>query len=196
MSEPRTATPARYDRVAMSLHWLVGAALVAQIIFGYLLDDIAPRGTPDRGAVINLHKSIGIVLALLAAARIAWRLRHPAPAWPASLSPRQRLAADWSHHALYACMVVVPLAGYVASNFSKHGVRFFGVMLPPWGPDLPAVYAALGNVHVATAALFAILVALHVAAALKHRFFDRDDVFDRMWPGHAPAIDRADAPTR
>jgi len=36
----------RYDAVAVALHWLIGVALLAQISFGFLLDEIAPRGTP------------------------------------------------------------------------------------------------------------------------------------------------------
>ena len=49
----------RYDAVAVALHWLIGVALLVQITFGFLLDEIAPRGTPSRSAVINLHKSFG-----------------------------------------------------------------------------------------------------------------------------------------
>lgn len=71
--------PTRYSRAAMLLHWVVGAALLAQIGFGFLLDEIAPRATPARAGVIGLHKSFGLVLALLVVARLAWRLRHPAP---------------------------------------------------------------------------------------------------------------------
>jgi len=75
----------RYDAVAVALHWLIGVALLAQITFGFLLDEIAPRGTPSRSAVINLHKSFGLVLAVAILARLAWRLGHRAPPWPATM---------------------------------------------------------------------------------------------------------------
>lgn len=180
MINPVDAT--RYGRVAVALHWLIGLALLGQIAFGFLLDDIAPRATPARTGVINLHKSFGIVLGLLIAARLAWRLTHRLPAWPASLPDWQRKAALAVHHALYACMVVMPLSGYVGSNFSKHGVRFFGTTLRPWGPDLPEVYAFFNGIHIVTAWLFGLLIAAHVAAALKHGFVDRDGVMSRIWP--------------
>ena len=172
----------RYDRVTVTLHWLIGLALLAQIGFGFLLDDIAPRGTPDRAATINLHKSLGIVLGVLILARLGWRLRHKPPAWPATMSAFQQRAATFGHRALYACMLVMPLSGYVASNFSKHGIRFFGVMLKPWGPDLPQVYDFLGGVHGVTALVFALLIVGHVAMALKHALMDRDGVFSRILP--------------
>ncbi len=172
----------QYSRVASLLHWFIGIALLAQISFGYLLDDLAPRGTPSRGTVINLHKSVGIVLGLLILLRLLWRLRHAPPAWPSSMSAVQRRAAQLGHVALYVCMVVMPLSGYVASNFSKHGVKFFGLALRPWGADLPAVYKVFNGLHEITALLFTALVVGHVLMALKHALLDRDGVFKRMSP--------------
>ncbi len=173
-------SPERYDTVARVLHWLIGVALIGQIVFGFLLDDLAPRGTPARAPVINLHKSIGLVLLALALLRLAWRLRHRPPAWPATMSRAARSAATWGHRALYGAMLALPVAGYVASNFSQHGVKFFGIVLAPWGPNLPPVYAFFNGLHVALAWAFALLVAGHVAVALHHRLVRRDGIFERM----------------
>ena len=175
----------RYDRVAAALHWLIGALLIAEIAFGLLLDEIAPRGTPARAGVINLHKSFGIVLGVLIIARIAWRLAHVAPPWPASMSMRKQRAAHLGHLALYACMVIAPLAGYLGSNFSKHGVRFFGTTLAPWGPDWPAAYSFLVGVHDVSTYLLLVLTAGHVAMALKHALVERDGIFQRIVPWRA-----------
>ena len=174
---------ARYGRVAMALHWSIGALLLAQIAFGFLLDEIAPRGTPDRAGVINLHKSFGIVLGVLILARLAWRVLHRPPAWPESMSALQRRAAGIGHGLLYACMIVMPISGYVGSNFSKHGVRFFGHLLKPWGPDLPQVYAVFNGLHIATAFILSGLIVGHILVTLKHVLVDRDSVLARMWPG-------------
>lgn len=174
-----TAAP-RYDRVAAGLHWLIALWLLAQIAFGFLLDDLAPRGTPSRGLFINLHKSSGMVLFGLIAVRLWWRLRHAPPALPASISAAQQRMATLGHRALYACMLVMPLSGYVASNFSKHGVKFFGLALKPWGPDLPAVYGVFNQLHVLTAWLFTALIVGHVAMALKHHLIDKDGLLARM----------------
>jgi cytochrome b561 len=179
---PTPMQPQRYGSTAMLMNWLIGLALLAQIAFGFLLDDIAPRGTPGRAAVINLHKSTGIVLGLFIVARLLWRLRHAAPEWPASMPAWQRSAAVLGHRALYACMFLMPLSGYLGSNFSKHGVKFFGLALRPWGPDLPRVYDAFNGLHIATAWVFSALILGHVVMALKHALVDRDAVFSRMWP--------------
>lgn len=182
---PETDEAQHYTRTAVLMHWLLGLALLAQIGFGFSLDAIAPRGTPARAATINLHKSFGIALFVLIVARVLWRWRHRPPAWPASMPAWQQGAAAWGHRALYACMLVMPLSGYIASNFSKHGVRFFGTPVPPWGPDLPQVYQLFNGLHVATAFIFTALIAGHVLAALKHAWIDHDGVFSRMWPGAA-----------
>jgi cytochrome b561 len=176
----------RYDRVAAWLHWGIGALLLVEIAFGLLLDEIAPRGTPARAAVINLHKSFGIVLGVLIVARIAWRLTHAPPPWPASMSAARRRAANAGHVALYACMLVAPLAGYLGSNFSKHGVRFFGVVLTPWGPDWPRAYAVLVGVHDASTYLLLALTVGHIAMALRHALVERDGIFDRIVPWLSP----------
>ncbi len=172
----------RYDRVAIALHWLIGVALLLQIAFGFLLDEIAPRNTPERAGVINLHKSIGITLGVLIVLRLIWRIAHSPPPLPAGLPRWQRTAAHWNQWALYACMVLMPSSGYIASNFSKYGVKFFGISFAPWGPQSKAVYEFFNGVHVVTAFVFAGLITLHIAAALKHAFIERDHVVARMWP--------------
>jgi cytochrome b561 len=96
------------------------------------------------------------------------------------MSATEQALATWGHRLLYVVMVALPLAGYVASNFSKHGIKFFNVLLlPPWGPDLPPVYRFFNGLHVLLAFLLAALVIGHVAAALRHRL-RRDGVFQRM----------------
>jgi cytochrome b561 len=175
----------RYDRVAAWLHWGIGALLLAEIVFGLLLDDIAPRGTPARAGVINLHKSFGIVLGVLIVLRIVWRLAHTAPPWPPSMSAARQRAANAGHVALYACMVVAPLSGYVGSNFGRYGVRFFGAELPPWGPDWPRAYAFLVGVHDVSSYLLLALTIGHVAMALRHALVERDGTFDRIVPWHS-----------
>jgi len=184
-----TAARSRYDRVAAWLHWGIGALLLAEIVFGLLLDDIAPRGTPARAGVINLHKSVGIVLGVLIVLRIVWRLGHAPPPWPPSMSAARQRAANAGHVALYACMLVAALSGYIGSNFSRHGVRFFGAELAPWGPDWPRAYAFLVGVHDVSSYLLLALTIGHVAMALRHALVEHDGIFDRIVPWHSSRRD-------
>ena len=178
---PQRAAHERYTRTAIVLHWLIGIALLSQMAFGWIIAEI-PRNTPARGFYVNLHKSTGITLGLLIVLRLLWRLWHRPPALPAALPRWQRSAAHASHRLLYALMLLMPLSGYVASNFSAHGVHYFGHTLAPWGADLPAVYRAINGLHIVTAYVLAALIALHVLAALQHALLERDGIFSRMWP--------------
>jgi len=170
----------RYNRTARSLHWLIAVLLLGQFVFGWWLGDI-PRNTPARGYYINLHKSMGILIGLLIVLRIVWRLKHSAPPLPQSLPRWQHRLAAASHHGMYLCMVVMPLSGYLASNFSKHGVKFFNTfLLPPWGSDDKQLYAVFNQTHKITAVVLLALVVLHVLAALQHGL-RRDGIISRMW---------------
>jgi cytochrome b561 len=171
----------RYTRVAIALHWVIAALVLAQIAFGWYLRDV-PRGTPARTVYVNLHKSTGLTLGLLIVLRLGWRLTHKAPPLPPAVPHWQRAAARASHFALYACMIIMPAAGYLASNFSKFGVNYFNrILLPPWGPDDRKIYAIFNTTHVVTSYILVALIALHVLAALRHLHL-RDGVFPRMWP--------------
>jgi cytochrome b561 len=173
-------TAARYTNTAITLHWLLALALFAQIAFGWFLGDV-PRGTPERTIYVNLHKSTGMLIGLLILLRVYWRLRHPAPPLPSSMPMWERVAAKWSHVLLYTCMIVMPVSGYVASNFSKYGVNFFNsIKLPPWGVDNAAIYGVFNTTHMVTSFVFVVLIAAHALAALRH-LFRRDGVFRRMW---------------
>ncbi|MGH8820325.1 MAG: cytochrome b [Rhodoferax sp.] len=170
----------RYTRTTIVLHWFIGIALLAQLAFGWIVSEI-PRHTPARGYYVNLHKSVGITLGILILLRLAWRLTHRPPAMPSFMEKWQRLAALATHRLLYVLMVAMPTLGYVASNFSEHGVKFFGHPLPPWGPDLPAVYKLLNGAHIVCAYVLATVIALHVLAALQHAVIKRDGIFWRIW---------------
>lgn len=170
-----------YTRTAILLHWLLGATLLGLLVFGWVVADI-PRHTPARGYYVNIHKSIGITLGILTVLRLAWRLTHRPPPMPASVARWQQRAAHAMHWLLYALMLLIPLLGYTASNFSKFGVKFFGHSLPPWGSDLPTVYKLFNGAHTVCAYILAILIGFHVLAALYHAVVRRDGILSSMWP--------------
>ena len=92
---------ARYGWPAVAFHWVIGLALLAQIAFGFLLDEIAPRGTPARTAMINLHKSFGLILAVVIVARLRGDCGMRRRRWPARCpSGTQRAATDRTPGAL------------------------------------------------------------------------------------------------
>jgi len=184
-----------YTRTAKILHWLIGIALLAQITLGLWMITIPKTPIGVRAGWFNVHKSIGITLAVLILVRILWRLFHQAPPLPATMPKWQRVAAKANHLLLYACMIVMPVSGYLGSSFTKYPILYLGIKLPQWGWDSPALKDLFSQIHYVTVIIFIALIALHVAAALKHWLIDRDGIMRRMWfaPREAPVADIAPA---
>jgi len=195
LEDPVGTTEARrYTLTAIVLHWLIGIAVFAQIGLGLWMIGI-PKSPPGvRAYWFNVHKSIGITIGVLVLVRIAWRLAHRPPALPSTMAAWQRIGAKISHYALYACMIVMPVSGYLGSSFTKYPIKYFGHTLPHWGWDSPALKELMSQIHFVTACIFVTLIVLHIAAALKHRFVDRDGVFERMFPLFTKRPRHASAP--
>jgi cytochrome b561 len=172
----------RYDQIAMTLHWLIAIGVIAQIILGLWMIEI-PKSPPGARAYwFNLHKSIGMTLGVLIVMRLSWRLTHQPPPLPSTVPRWQVRAARVSHWLLYACMITMPLAGYLGSTFSGYPIKYFGLPVPGWGWKDEALKEFFSTVHFVAAVAFISLIKLHVLAALKHLWFDRDGVFHRMLP--------------
>ena len=182
MSDQRTVATHRYDQVAMALHWLVAIGVIAQIALGLWMLDIPKLPAGVRASWFNLHKSIGITVGMLIVVRLSWRLTHRPPPLPSTMPRWQVRAAKASHWLLYACMLTMPLSGFLGSIFSGYPIRYFGTTLPNWGWKDDAAKEFLSTVHFVAAIMFVSLIKLHVLAALKHLFIDRDGVFHRMLP--------------
>ena len=176
----------RYTRTAIALHWLIAIAVVVQFAWGWWMQGIPKQPVGPRVDAFNLHKSIGMSIFALMALRILWRIGHPPP--PMRAMPRwQSQIARWNHWLLYAVLVVQPLSGYLGSEFSGYPVKYFGVTLPAWGGKDVALKDLMSNVHLAASWVIGAAVALHIAAALKHAFVDRDRLLARMGIGRRDA---------
>jgi cytochrome b561 len=177
-----------YTRTAIVLHWLIAVCAFGQITLGLWMIAI-PKSPPGMRAYwFNVHKSVGITLGVLILARVLWRLAHRAPPLPLTMPDWQRITAKASHFLLYLCMLTMPLTGYLGSSFTKYPILYFGMRLPHWGWDAPALKELCSQIHFATVIGFMMLIAIHIAAALKHLFVVRDGVFQRMWPWAARSV--------
>lgn len=172
----------RYTKTAIWLHWLIAALIVASFSLGVTMVDI-PGLTPTKLKYFSWHKWLGITILALACVRLLWRLAHPAPSYLDNMPRWQQAAADLTHYLLYALIVAIPLSGYFYSLAAGVPVVYLGVVpLPVFiGPD-PELKALLKQVHYVLNVMLLAAVVLHVAAALKHHFIDRDDVLRRMLP--------------
>ena len=182
-----TASPrTRYDPIAITFHWLLALAIVGSFCVGLYMSDLPM--SPARLKLFNWHKWAGITILALSAVRLLWRLAHrppvdvPMPLW-------QRRAAHATHIVLYGLFFIVPLAGWAYSSAAGFPVVVFGVIpLPDFVPVDKALAEVLKSRHQMLAFALAAVVLLHIAAALKHQFLDRDGLLQRMWPRKTSVI--------
>lgn len=171
----------RYGNVSIAFHWLI--ALMISGAFGVGLYMTELPLSPDKLKIYSWHKWAGVTIFALVVLRTLWRLAHPAPAMPGSMSNTQRKLAAAGHLLLYVLMFAVPLTGWLMSSAKGYQTVWFGA-LPI--PDLLGKDKYLGElletVHRLLNYLMALVVLGHIGAALKHHFKDRDDVLLRMLP--------------
>lgn len=182
----------RYTKAAVALHWLVAALIAVNLVLGVSMARLPI--SPRKLEWYLVHKSIGLTVFLLTGLRLGWRATHRPPAM-VPMPDWQRRAAAATHALLYALMFAIPISGWLYS--SATGVQVVYLGLVPL-PDLVHKSRALGDVllvvHVTLNSLLGLLVCIHVAAALRHHFVDRDEVLLRMLPGldaPSPGVGRA-----
>jgi len=182
---------ARYNTVAMSLHWLIAALLITNIGLAWYFNTLHGLA---KSAPVQLHKSIGITVLILSLARLAWRLVSPPPALPASVTGWERWSALTVYVLFYVVMIGMPLTGWAMVSASNL-IHVFPIMLygvvhwPAIGPlttlapaKMKAAHETFEAAHGLLAKLAYGLIVLHVGAALRHQFLKRDEVVWRMVP--------------
>jgi len=175
----------RWGAVSIGLHWLTLLLVLALVLVGFLMQELA--NSPTKIQVYALHKSFGLAVLALTLLRLLWRLLARAPA-PVPGTPRwQAAVASGTHAVLYAILLAMPLSGWLYNSASGFPLRFFNLFALPklsgYDADLKAfALAAHEWLFIALAAI----VALHAAAALKHHYLDRDATLSRMLPGLPP----------
>ena len=171
-----------YTRTAIGLHWLIAALIVAAFSLGVTMVDI-PGLTPTKLKYFSWHKWLGVTILALACVRLLWRLTHPAPPYLDSMPAWQRKAAHSLHLLLYVLIIAIPLSGYFYSLAAGVPVVYLGILPLPVLIDAdPELKVLLKQLHYALNMTLLAAVILHVAAALKHHFIDRDDTLRRMLP--------------
>ena len=175
----------RYHSVAIILHWIMAIAFLLMLGSGLVMTSLE-LSKSLKFSMYQWHKSLGVVLLLTFFVRIAWRLFHKPPALPARIKGLEAFAAKAGHWALYACMLIMPLSGWVIVSASVYGLPtiVFGWFEWPHIPDLTGnmiIKEGAEEVHEIMAWIFIALIAGHVAAVIKHAVIDKENIAARMW---------------
>lgn len=173
---------AGYTAIARLFHWSTAALVLVMIPIGIVMANF--NAGPAQDTLYHLHRSIGAVLLPLVLARLLYRVSHPPPPLPATISASQRLAAGITHWALYGLLLLQAMVGWIATSAYRAPILVFWLFeLPPiWPVDRP-LSENLFAVHRVMGVALLGLIGLHVGAALFHHFVLKDAVLRRMVRG-------------
>lgn len=179
----------KYTPVGVTFHWVMAGVVIYQLVSGWLMQRYLVGS--DKLEAYALHSEIGLTLLLLGALRLLWRLIVPGPINDADNQGWRSMIAHAIHAAFYALFTILPISGWMMWSAIQPAreLRLAGIVPVPAMPfqDLSPEWQfwlldVTEDVHVASVILLALLVPAHAAAAVKHHFWDRDDVFEGMLP--------------
>jgi cytochrome b561 len=182
------AQPKRYSTVAIVLHWLLALVILAMFVVGIYMTDLP--FSPLRLKLYNWHKWAGVTFLALTLLRMLWRITHRPPALPVAVTRTmpgwQNRAYHATHHLMYALFFAVPLVGWAYSSAAGFPIVLFGqIPLPDLLPANKELADLVKPLHELSALALMTLAGLHIAAALKHQWVDRDGLLTRMLPKYA-----------
>lgn len=175
----------RYSNTAIILHWILALAFIMMLSSGLLMHELPNQ---MRFTVIQLHKSLGVIVLLTMIIRVAVRSFNTPPALPNELSNRDKILAKMGHLGLYAAMIIMPLSGWVmVSSYSfNRPTMVFNLFEWPHIAGLAgneAVNALSKTTHEITGYVLIGFISVHIAAVIKHMIIDRINLLPRMGIG-------------
>ncbi len=180
----------RYSSIAIFLHWSIALLIIGQIVGGLVMVEFLGKGSALKFEIYQWHKSFGILILALSILRLLWCLTHRPPSLPDKMPGWERRLAGFTHIAFYGFLISMPLVGWAMVSVSPLGIStylFETIRLPHmpfWeGQDnLVDLENLFKQIHEYMGFAMIGLLLLHIGAALKHHFHDRDDILSRMLP--------------
>lgn len=174
------STSSRYGAGVQAFHWLTVILVLAAYVLSkgdrYSLYSAAADG------LRRIHETLGVLVFIVVVLRLLWRLfdstpaKHPMPRWMAA-------AATLIHFALYALLIGIPVTAVLGTWLNGLPVTLLGFDITPQIAQSHGVGQLIIEIHTALGNAILWLAGVHAAAALYHRFYLRDDVFQSMAPG-------------
>jgi len=173
-------TPESFGILTKTLHWVMALLVIGLLAVGLLMGGL-DGGTKFK--VYALHKSFGICVLALVFVRVIWHVYSRKPGFVEGMKPWEKLAAHAAHVFLYIAMFVMPLSGWLMSSAKGYTVTVFSTVdLPHLIAESDMLAKLFSQTHQLLAYALIAAVAVHIGAALKHHFINKDATLKRMMP--------------
>jgi cytochrome b561 len=179
--------PRRYHGFAITLHWVMALAFFAMLASGIVMENFELEQSL-KFQMFQWHKSLGVLLLLAAVLRLTIKLTTKQPPLPEAMKPLEKKAAKAGHWAFYGWMFALPLAGWVIVSASPYGLPTIVFGWFEW-PHIPGIAANEAieefaeETHALLAYSFMALIAMHIAAVIKHAVVEKENLLPRMGIG-------------
>ncbi|MBY5933952.1 cytochrome b [Tateyamaria omphalii] len=171
-----------YGAMSRLNHWVLALAMIGMLGFGlYLEYSGLPR--EEKRPLVGIHRSLGVLVLILGLWRVGWRLFRGFPGAVGNMPAWQERAARTAHWVLLAGILLMPASGVAFTVFRGNALSVFGWFEIPAQAEIPWIVSSASFVHTYLGHALAFIVVLHIAAALKHHFVDRDLTLRRMTSG-------------
>ena len=184
-----------YTTTAKWFHWISAILVFFQLSSGIWMTQAIQNITLRSSAwkMYQNHKSIGILLLLLTIIRIFWRIKNPPPDHKKWLQDWEAKAANIAHKALYTLLLLTPLLGWLMVSSSPLKIPTILLNWLDW-PHIPipekidslSIYQWSKTTHQVSGIVLGIIVGIHLTAALKHHFYDKNSILKSMTTNRIP----------
>jgi len=171
-------TEQRYGIITICIHWIMALLLIGMLALGLYMTDLPTSALKIK--LFGLHKEFGILILMLVLVRLFWRLSNKSPSLN-SLPTWERLAARAVHWAFYGFMFALPISGWLITSAANLPISFFGLFtLPNLIAPSEQLKSLFGEIHEWLAYGLIATICLHIVAALKHHFINKDNILKGM----------------
>ena len=174
------STSSRYGAGAQAFHWLT----VVLVLAAYALSkgDRYSLYSAAADGLRRIHETLGVLVFIVVVLRLLWGLIDSTPAklpMPRSMAAAAKLV----RFALYALLVAIPATAVLGTWLEGLPVTLQGFDIAPQIAQARGLGQLIIEIHTTLGDAILWVAGVHAAAALFHRFYLRDEVFQSMAPG-------------
>ena len=154
--------------------------MISLIIIGWYTSGLDDE-TVLYWRMLDLHITLGLAMLFLFLVKVIWMYFSPTPDYVSSLAPWERVSARVVHKLFLLAIVLIPLAGFMYTASDGEPINLYDLVeIPAIGEFTKGTRNILYDVHMYMAYGCAVLIVIHILAALKHHYIDMDDTLRRM----------------
>ena len=172
-------TSESYGTLTIILHWLMAVMIMMIVFIGFTMTGM--EDGDEKWKIYATHKAAGLIILTLALFRWFWMLTNEKPKPLSGWSNAEVGIGHATKWILMIMMLAMPVAGIIMSLASGNDIGFFGLFTIEAFAEKNKPLASIAHeIHEIGGIVIAVVIGLHILAALKHHFLKKDNTLGRM----------------